>query len=60
LTLLLSRRMEAADVSRAIRLVESGLVHLAPLVSARYGLEEWRDAFGDLVRRSGLKVVIEP
>jgi L-iditol 2-dehydrogenase len=60
LTLLLSRRMEAADLSRALRLVESGLVHLAPLVSARYALDEWRDAFGDLVRRSGLKVVIEP
>jgi L-iditol 2-dehydrogenase len=60
LTLLLSRRMEAADLSRALRLVESGLVHLAPLVTARYGLDEWRDAFGDLVRRNGLKVVIEP
>jgi len=60
LMLLLSRRMEAADLSRALRLVESGLIDLAPLVSARYPLEDWRDAFGDLVRRSGLKVVIEP
>ena len=60
LTLLLSRRMETTDLSRALRLVESGLVHLAPLVTARYGLDDWRDGFGDLVRRSGLKVVIEP
>jgi L-iditol 2-dehydrogenase len=60
LTLLLSRRMEASDLSRALRLVESGRVDLAPLVTARYALDEWREAFGELVRRSGLKVVIEP
>jgi L-iditol 2-dehydrogenase len=60
LTLLLSRRMEAADLSRALRLVESGLIYLEPIVTSRYRLDEWRDAFGDLVRRSGLKVVIEP
>jgi L-iditol 2-dehydrogenase len=60
LTLLLSRRMEAADLTRALRLVESGLVDLAQLVTARYGLDEWRDAFSDLVQQRGLKVVIEP
>jgi L-iditol 2-dehydrogenase len=60
LTLLLSRRMKPADLPRAIRLVEQGLVSLAPLVTARYGLDEWRAAFGDLVERRGLKVVIEP
>jgi threonine dehydrogenase-like Zn-dependent dehydrogenase len=52
--------MEATDLSRALRLVESGLVRLTPLVSARYGLDEWHEAFGDLVRQSGLKIVIEP
>ncbi len=60
LTLLLSRRMEPADLPRALRLAESGLIDLAPLVTARYGLDEWRDAFGELVRRTGLKVVVEP
>jgi L-iditol 2-dehydrogenase len=60
LTLLLSRRMKPADLPRAIRLVEQGLISLAPLVTARYGLDEWRAAFGDLVERRGLKVVVEP
>jgi len=60
LTFLLSRRMEPADLPRAIRLVESGEIALAPLVTARYGLEDWRDAFGDLARRRGLKVVVSP
>ena len=52
--------MALPDLSRALRLAESGLVDLAPLVTARYGLDDWRDAFGDLVQQSGLKVVIEP
>lgn len=60
LTLLLSRRMKPADLPRAIRLVETGEISLMPLVTARYGLDEWRGAFGDLVRRRGLKVVVEP
>ncbi len=60
LTLLLSRRMKPADLPRAIRLVETGEISLTPLVTARYGLAEWRGAFGDLVQRRGLKVVVEP
>ena len=36
------------------------LVDLGGLVSARYALSEWRDAFDDLVERRGLKVVVEP
>lgn len=60
LTLLLSRRMEPADLPRALRLVESGEIDLAPLVTARYGIDDWQDAFGDLARREGLKVVVEP
>ncbi len=60
LTFLLSRRMEAADLPRAIRLVETGQVTLGPLVTERYGLSEWRDAFDSLLERRGLKVVVEP
>jgi L-iditol 2-dehydrogenase len=60
LTLLLCRRMEPADLPRAIRLVQSGEITLAPLVTGRYGLDEWRDAFEDLVHRRGLKVVVQP
>ncbi len=60
LTLLLSRRMEPSDLPRAIRLAETGEIVLAPLVSTRYRLDDWRDAFDDLVSRRGLKVVIEP
>jgi Threonine dehydrogenase and related Zn-dependent dehydrogenases len=60
LTLLVCRRMEPSDLPRAIRLVEAGEIALAPLVTGRYGLDEWRVAFGDLVDRRGLKVVVEP
>jgi L-iditol 2-dehydrogenase len=60
LTLLLSRRMEAADLTRAIDLVERGRLDLAPLVTARHPLAHWADAFGELVRHDGLKVVVEP
>jgi L-iditol 2-dehydrogenase len=60
LTLLLSRRMKADDLPRAIRLVESGRVAPASLVTARYPIEEFDDAFAELDERRGLKVVIEP
>jgi L-iditol 2-dehydrogenase len=60
LTLLLCRRMEPADLPRAIRLAESGRVDLASLVGERYPLSAWREAFAALVDRRGLKVVVEP
>jgi L-iditol 2-dehydrogenase len=60
LTLLLSRRMRAADLPRAIRLVESGAVATEPLVTARYPIDAFRDAFDELETRRGLKVVVEP
>lgn len=60
LTLLLCRRMEPTDLPRAIDLVESGQVRLAGLVTARYGLGAWRDAFAALLDRRGLKVIVEP
>ena len=60
LTLLLSRRMRAADLPRALRLAAEGRVDLTLLVTGRYALEEWSDAFAALRERRGLKVVIEP
>ncbi len=60
LTLLLCRRMKATDLPRALRLAEAGRVQLEPLVSHRYALSEWREAFRTLTGRHGLKVVIEP
>jgi L-iditol 2-dehydrogenase len=60
LTLLICRRMKPADLPRAIRLAEAGEVELGGLVSGRYALSEWREAFGELVDRRGLKVVVEP
>ena len=60
LTLLLCRRMEATDLPRAIALAETGRVQLGPLVSERYALSEWRQAFAALTERRGLKVVVEP
>jgi L-iditol 2-dehydrogenase len=60
LTLLLCRRMKPADLPRAIRLAEAGEVELGGLVSGRFALSEWREAFDELVERRGLKVVVEP
>ena len=60
LTMLLSRRMTAADLPRALRLAAEGRVDLSRLVSHRYALDEWPDAFAALHDRRGLKVVIEP
>ena len=59
-TLLLSRRMEPADLPRAIGLVEEGGVELGPLVTARYALSQGQAAFDDLVARRGLKTIVEP
>ena len=60
LTIALCRRMRPADLPRAVRLVAAGRVELGPLVSERYALTDWRDAFDALVKRRGLKVVVEP
>jgi L-iditol 2-dehydrogenase len=60
LTLALCRRMKPADLPRAIRLAEAGEVELGGLVSGRYALSEWREAFDQLVERRRLKVVVEP
>lgn len=60
LTIALCRRMKPADLPRAIRLAETGRVELAPLVSGRYALSDWEQAFDHLVERRGLKAVVEP
>lgn len=60
LTLLLCRRMQPSDLPRAITLVASGAVRLDGLVTARYRLDGWRQAFDELVDRRGIKVVVEP
>jgi len=44
---------------RAIRLVESGMVDVRPLVTHRFPLEEFDKAFSTAQRREGLKVIIE-
>jgi L-iditol 2-dehydrogenase len=60
LTIALCRRMTAADLPRAIRLAEAGRIELAPLVTGRYPLADWEQAFDHLVERRGLKAVVEP
>jgi L-iditol 2-dehydrogenase len=59
LTIALSRRMKHT-YPRAIRLVESGQVDLAALVTHRFPLHEARAAFEVLARREGIKVLVEP
>ena len=60
LTIALCRRMTPADLPRAIRLAETGRITLAPLVTGRYPLTDWQQAFDHLVGRRGLKAIVEP
>jgi L-iditol 2-dehydrogenase len=60
LTIALCRRMTPADLPRAIWLAETGQIELAPLVTGRYPLADWEQAFDHLVERRGLKAVVEP
>lgn len=60
LSLLLCRRMRAGDLAAAARLASTGGIELTSLVSERYTLDLADEAFGALVDRRGLKVVIEP
>ena len=59
LTIAMVRRMNDA-YPRAIRLAESGTVHLAPLVTHRFPLDAASDAMQKAACRDGLKVVVEP
>jgi L-iditol 2-dehydrogenase len=60
LTLALVRRMKDDVYERGARLVESGRVDVASLVTARFPLERAAEAFACAVSRQGLKVVVQP
>ena len=60
LTIVLSRRMKAQHMHRAIELVDRGAVDLGGLITATFAISEGPDAFQQLVARSGLKIVINP
>ena len=59
LTFLLCRRMKHT-YPRAIHLVEQGLVDVRSLVTHRFAIEAFAQAFSTAARREGLKIVIEP
>jgi L-iditol 2-dehydrogenase len=59
LTIKLTRRMKHV-YPRAIRLVESGLVDVRSLVTDRFPMADFDQAFAIAQRREGLKVIIEP
>jgi L-iditol 2-dehydrogenase len=59
LTIKLTRRMKHT-YPRAIRLVESGLVDVRSLVTHRFPLADFDQAFSVAQRREGLKVIIKP
>jgi L-iditol 2-dehydrogenase len=59
LTIKLSRRMKFT-YPRAMQLVEDGLIDVRSLVTHRYPLSEYEQAFQVAGRREGLKVVIAP
>jgi len=58
LTIKLSRRMKHA-YPRAIKLIEKGLVDVRSLVTHRFQLDDYEEAFSVARRREGLKVVVE-
>lgn len=60
LTLVVSRRMTAPDLDRAIELAAAGRVDLAALVTERFALVDAPRAFQALAARRGLKVVVLP
>lgn len=59
LTIKLSRRMKHT-YPRAIQLVASGQIDVANIVTHRFTLDEYEQAFSTAARRDGLKVIIEP
>jgi L-iditol 2-dehydrogenase len=59
LTIKFCRRMKQT-YPRAIQLVESGKVDVRSIVSHRYPLDQFQQAFEVAARRDGLKVVLNP
>jgi len=59
LTIKLVRRMKHA-YPRAIRLAERGMVDVRSIVTHRFPITEFEQAFSVARRREGLKVIIEP
>jgi L-iditol 2-dehydrogenase len=51
-------RQNLSQFRRVLRLIEEGLVNVDDLVSARYRLEEIQEAFGAVMRGSGLKHLV--
>jgi L-iditol 2-dehydrogenase len=60
LTIAMVRRMKDDIYDRGFRLVESGRVDAASLVTARFPLEKAAEAFELAAGRTGLKVLIQP
>lgn len=59
LTVRLVRRMKHT-YPRAIQLVENGMIDVRSMVTHRFPLEDFAEAFQIASRREGLKVIIEP
>lgn len=60
LTIKLVRRMKRYTYPRAIHLVQHGLVELGSLVTHRFPLSAFKEAFATAKSREGIKVIIEP
>ncbi len=60
LTIVLSRRMKAHHMHRAIDLVERGSVDLSGMITASFPISDGPLAFEQLVARTGLKIVVNP
>jgi L-iditol 2-dehydrogenase len=55
-------RAAAGEMPQAIALVAAGRIRLADLITHRFALEDFADAYGTFIRRAGgaLKVVVRP
>lgn len=60
LTVVLSRRMKAHHMHQAIDLADSGAVDLDGMITSRYPISRGPEAFAELVKQSGLKIVVKP
>jgi L-iditol 2-dehydrogenase len=60
LTLVVSRRMTAPDLDRAIDIAAGGRIELSSLITDRFTIEDSQGAFAALAARRGLKVVVQP